>query len=88
MSKSRRSNPTTARSAVDGPLSVTLAEALGEAKVAEAQAVIDGPTTSAKDESLLKEIVFGSVAMVRLAARAAVRRVRGVFTKSARVSNR
>ncbi|HEY1098357.1 MAG TPA: hypothetical protein VGF99_05500 [Myxococcota bacterium] len=80
MSKtSRRANPTAARN--DGPLSVTLGEALGEAKVAEVQAVVDGPAAT-KRESFVSEVVFGTIAMARLAARAAVRRVRGVFARS------
>lgn len=73
MSKSRSSKP------ADAHLSVTLAEALGEAKVAEVQAVVTGP---AKSESLLKELVFGGVAMARMAGRAALTRVRSVFSRS------
>lgn len=75
MSKSRSSNP------ADAHLSVTLAEALGEAKVAEVQAVVDGPA-AAKSESLLKELVLGGVAMARMAGRAALTRVRSVFSRS------
>ncbi len=81
MSKPHRSHPTAGRNDVDGHLSVPMAEALGDLKVAQAQAVVDGPT-SRKSESLFKELVFGSVAVVRVAARAAARRVRGVFSRS------
>lgn len=73
MSKSSKS-----AAAADAHLSVTLAEALGEQKVAEVRAAVVGPS---KSESLLKELVLGSVAMARMAGRSALSRVRSVFSR-------
>lgn len=66
-------------SSKSAPLSVTLAEAIGPEKLAEVQAAV-GPAP--KSESLIKELVLGSVAMVRMAGRAAVSRVRSVFSRA------
>ena len=75
MSKSPRSS----KSATE-PLSVTLAEAIGAEKLAEVQAAMwPAPT-----ESLLKELVLGGVAMVRVAGRQTLRRVRSVFSRAQR----
>lgn len=61
------------------PLSVTLAEAIGAEKLAEVQEAVS-PTT--RPEPLLKELVLGSAAMVRMAGRSALRRVRAAFARA------